>query len=188
METDVFTRSDHNIPFVTKWTAVWYYTGNVRRSLLRYKFYNARSYSQPYGRFLAVQLLKEGFLDVDLITWVPIGRKRLRKRGYDQVALLAESMGKEVNMVPAATLEKARDTKPQSSIGDSAKRRANILGTYRVSTPELVKGKRILLLDDIITTGATASECAKMLLMAGAKEVLCAAIAAAPHNKKKKCR
>ena len=62
-------------------------------------------------------------------------------------------------------------------MGSAEKRRANISGAYRASDPVLVNGKRILLIDDIVTTGATLSECAKTLLAAGASEVCCAAVA-----------
>ncbi len=62
-------------------------------------------------------------------------------------------------------------------MGSAEKRKANISGAYRAVDPELVEGKRILLIDDIVTTGATLSECAKTLLAAGAGEVLCAAVA-----------
>ena len=60
----------------------------------------------------------------------------------------------------------------------NTKRRANVLGVYRVTAPEAIRGKRVLLLDDILTTGATASEAARVLLTAGAEEVHCAAVAA----------
>ena len=78
-----------------------------------------------------------------------------------------------------ATLKKVRHNKKQSGLGDISQRRANVLGVYRVLDPEAVRGKRVLLLDDVLTTGATAGECARMLLTAGAKEVHCAALAAA---------
>ena len=65
----------------------------------------------------------------------------------------------------------------QSTVGSAEKRRANIAGAYRAADPELVQGKRILLIDDIITTGSTLSECARTLREAGAAEVLCAAVA-----------
>ena len=74
-------------------------------------------------------------------------------------------------------LLKVRDAAPQSGMGSAEKRRANISGAYAVPSPELVEGKRILLVDDIITTGATMSECAKTLLLAGADQVMGAAVA-----------
>lgn len=166
-------------PYIDQWTALWYYEGNVRRSLLRFKFHNRRSYAAGYGRLLAMKLMKEDRLDFDVLTWVPISRKRLRKRGYDQVALLAEKMGQELEVTPVSVLKKIRNNRKQSHIVGIAQRRANVLGAYTVVDPALVAGKKVLLLDDILTTGATAGECARVLLTAGANEVQFAAIAAA---------
>lgn len=154
----------------------------MRSSLLRYKFYNARSYGQAYGRLLAMKLTEDHPEPFDLITWVPISRLRRFRRGYDQVELLAHAVGKELGRSPSSLLKKIRNTPPQSTIRDAAKRRANVLGAYRVTDPALIEGKHILLLDDVLTTGATASECAKTLMIAGAKSVYFAAIAAASHK------
>ena len=82
-------------------------------------------------------------------------------------------------MIPVRTLQKVRHNRPQSGISGQAKRRANVLGAYRITDPQQLRGKRVLLLDDVITTGATAGECARVLLTAGAKEVHCGCIAAA---------
>ena len=167
-----------NLQFLDSFTAVWYYEGNVRRSLLRYKFYNARSYAAGYGRLLAMKLeanTPEGF---DCLTWVPVSSLRKLSRGYDQVELLAAAVGRELGTVPVPLLKKVRHNRPQSGIADAAARRANVLGAYRVTDPAAVAGKRILLLDDILTTGATASEAARVLKTAGAKEIYCAAVAA----------
>ena len=97
--------------------------------------------------------------------------------------LLAKAVGKELGMKPERTLKKLRNNPPQSGMKDFSARRANVLGVYRVIDPENLRGKRVLLLDDIITTGATVSECARTLLTAGAKEVYCVAVAA---NKEKR--
>ena len=166
------------LQFLDSFTAVWYYEGNVRRSLLRYKFYNARSFSCGYGRLLAMKLLREYPDGFDCITWVPVSSLRKLKRGYDQVELLARAVGRELGMQPVPLLKKVRHNRPQSGIAQEAKRRANVLGAYRVINPENVSGKRILLLDDVLTTGSTAGECARMLKTAGAKEVHCAVLAA----------
>ena len=100
--------------------------------------------------------------------------------------LLGLCAAAELGMELTPTLIKVRHTKPQSTVGGLSQRKANILGAYRVIDPDLVKGKRILLLDDILTTGATASECARMLLTAGAKEVKLATLAVASHEKQRK--
>ncbi|HIT33528.1 MAG TPA: ComF family protein [Candidatus Faecousia intestinigallinarum] len=167
-----------SISFVASWRALWYYEGAVRKSLLRYKFQNARSYAGSYGRLLAMRLLSEG-LEFDVLTWVPVSSRRRLRRGYDQVALLAQALGEELEIQPVQTLKKIRHNPPQSGIHGQAERRANVLGVYRAVQPERFAGKRVLLVDDIITTGATVSECARELRSAGAAEVYCAAVAAA---------
>ena len=174
-EVPEFSGQKKSIPFLAKWTVLWYYEGVVRQSLLRYKFRGRQSYASAYGRLLAMQLLPEKEC-IDILTWVPISTRRRCRRGFDQVELLARAVGAELGIPPTAVLRKTRHTPPQSSISGPAQRRANVLGAFQVTGD--VAGKRILLLDDIITTGATSSECARVLLTAGAKEVSCAALAA----------
>lgn len=169
--------------YLDSWLALWYYEGNVRRGLLRYKFYGKRSYVRGYGRLLAMRILREREGQFDLITWVPISRRRRAKRGYDQVELLAQAVGRELGMETARCLRKRRHTPPQSGIKGAAERRANVLGAFEPVEPERFRGRRVLLLDDILTTGATLSECARVLLTAGAVEVHAAAIAAAKYDK-----
>jgi len=178
-ESPEYPGRKENLQFLDSFTAVWYYEGNVRKSLLRYKFYHARSYADGYGRLLAMKLLQTNPEGFDCVTWVPVSRLRKLRRGYDQVELLARSVGRELGMTPTALLKKVRHNRPQSGIRDAAKRRGNVLGVYREVNREAISGKRILLLDDILTTGATAGECARVLLTCGAKEVHCAAVAAA---------
>ena len=118
--------------FLDSFAAVWYYERNVRRSLLRFKFYNARWLAEPYGRLLAMKILEthpEGF---DILTWVPVSRLRKLRRGYDQVELLAMAVGRELGMDPVPLLKKVRNNRPQSRIRGEAKRRANVLGVYRM--------------------------------------------------------
>ncbi len=118
-----------------------------------------------------------------MISWVPLSAKRLRKRGYDQAKLLAVEAARNLDCVAVETLRKVRNTDAQSSINDDSARRANILGAYEVPDPEFVAGKRILLIDDVVTTGATLSECARVLRTFGAKEVVCASLARARGQK-----
>ena len=195
-QTDLCRNCRENMPefgthkiklsFLAQWTGVWYYKENVRLSILRYKFYGRRSYAGAYGRLLAMKLLKEGWDDTDVLTWAPISRRRKFRRGYDQVELFARVTAEELGLTLVPTLRKIRHTKPQSLMGDAAHRRANILGAYAIMDPALVRDKRVLLLDDIVTTGATASECARVLLTAGAKEVKLATLAVASHETQRK--
>ena len=176
MDAPEYTKPKEKRQFLDSFTAVWYYEGNVRSSILRYKFCHARSYAVGYGRILAMKLQQEYPEGVDLITWVPISSRRKFRRGYDQGQLLAKAVSRELGWSNACLLKKIRHNRQQSSLKDAAQRRANVLGAYRVIRPEQVRGKRILLLDDVLTTGATAGECGRMLLTAGAKEVHCAAL------------
>ena len=178
-----FPGAKMKLSFVAQWTGIWYYKDDVRASLLRYKFGGRRSYASAFGRMLAMKLHRMQWDDMDLITWVPISRRRRFRRGFDQSELIARIVAQELDIPLVAATKKIRHTKPQSTMGDAAHRRANILGAYRVTDPMILKGKRILLIDDIVTTGATASECSRVLLTAGAKEVKLATVAVAAHEK-----
>lgn len=177
VETKICPKGKLKLQFLDSFAAVWYYEGYVRASILRYKFHNRRSYADGYGRILAMRVQEEYPEGFDLLTWVPISPLRKLRRGYDQVELLAKAVGRELNMEPVRLLRKVRNNPPQSGIRGYAARRANVLGAYRTEREEMIPGKRVLLLDDVITTGATAGECARVLLTAGASEVHCAALA-----------
>ena len=172
------------LSFLDSWVAIWHYEGEVRGSVLRFKFYGKRGYAAAYGRLLAMKLLQEHPEGFELLTWVPTGFFRRLRRGYDQAQLLAEAIGAELNMEAVPLLKKIRRNRVQSRIFGDAQRRANVLGAYKVIDPGQISGKRILLADDVITTGATAGECARVLLTAGADQVHCAAVARARHAKR----
>lgn len=176
--------SNSKYPYLNSWVALWYYEDMVRGSLLRFKFHGKRHYAETYGRMLAMKLSREERTDFDILTWVPISDRRKRKRGYDQVELIANALAQELGVTAQPCLKKLRDNPAQSGIVGQAERRANVLGVYQTLNADLLKGKSVLLLDDIITTGATAGECARVLLTAGAKEVDLAVVAAARKHKK----
>lgn len=155
------------------------YQEQVRSSIHRYKFGAVSSYAPCYG-LLVSQCVRDHLAGrYDLISWPPLSDKRRRERGYDQARLLAEHTAKCLGAKAVSTLRKVRDTPAQSSLQGAEARRANILGAYTCPVPELVRGKRILLIDDVVTTGATLSECARVLRTAGAAEVVCATLARA---------
>lgn len=156
-----------------------YYEEDVRESILRYKFSQTSAYAETYGHLLAECIAQRLEGCYDILSWVPLSRRRLKQRGYDQSLLLAKAVGAELGIPVQSTLEKQKHVPRQSRAGSPEKRRANISGAYRVPDPERVRGKRVLLVDDVITSGATLSECARVLRHAGAKEVLCATLARA---------
>lgn len=155
------------------------YEGDVRKSVLRFKFKGSVSYAECYGKLLADCIREHLSGKYDLITWVPLSVKRARDRGYDQAMLLALAAALALDDVAVEILVKKAHVKAQSTIEDREMRRANVSGVYELKDRELVAGKRILLIDDIITTGATLSECARTLLMGGAESVVCATLARA---------
>ena len=185
-DTESFPEIKNTLSFVAGWTAMWYYKGNVRNGILQYKFYGRRNRGTNFGRLLSMHLLQRKCTDFDVLTWVPLSAAKFKDRGYDQVEQVGRSVARELGQPLIPTLKKVRDTTTQSTLEALDARRANVLGAYVVTNPEAVKGKRILLLDDVITTGSTASECAKTLLFSGAKEVYCAALAAINPDKKHK--
>ncbi len=173
------------LTFLDSWVAIWYYEDQVRKSILRYKFHGAKSYAACYGQMLADRLRLEHPEGFDMLVWVPVSKLRKLRRGYDQVELLANVVGRELGLEPLPILKKIRNNRVQSRITGYAHRRANVLGAYRLTEPKIVKDKKILLLDDVITTGATAGECARVLLTAGCREVHCGVVAAARHDEKR---
>ena len=154
-----------------------YYTGVVRRSILRYKFKSASHYADVYSKLLADCIRECPDIKYDIISWVPLSSKRERKRGYDQAMLLAMATALELDDIAVETLKKIHDVQAQSELGDKKERSANISGAYEAADPEIISGKRVLLIDDVVTTCSTLDECAGVLLSAGAAGVVCAALA-----------
>ncbi len=175
-----YTRGNNSssADFITSCTAPLYYEKYVRKSLHRFKFSSRKNYAEIYAPMLAESIRKEFEDGFTVLTWIPVSKKRLRQRGYDQAELLAIEVGKLLDMKPVKLLEKNTDTKAQSAIGNEAeKRKINILGAYSVCNNELVENAKILLIDDIFTTGSTMSESAKTLLRGGADCVMGACVA-----------
>ena len=154
-----------------------WYENKAREGLLRFKFRGASAAARPLGELIARCAAEEFSGEFDVVTWVPVSRKRLRKRGYDQTELLAKAACRLWDTRPEKLLVKTVDNLAQSGLQDAAARRANVLGVYEPARGAKVEGRRILLIDDICTTGATLSECARVLLDEGAAQVVCAAVA-----------
>lgn len=156
--------------------ALWY-EGPVRTAVLGLKFGGASAAAVPLGALIAQCAAEQFAGEFDVVTWVPVSRKRLRKRGYDQAKLLAEGACRAWDTAPVRLLRKIADNPAQSALGEAAARRANVLGVYEPVNVENIAGRRVLLLDDVCTTGATLTECVRVLRDAGAANVVCAALA-----------
>ncbi len=150
---------------------LWYKDG-VREGMRRYKFEGGQGHAELFGRLMAQCFQDRWEKPIDLITWAPLHPKRKRERGYDQAELLARRVGELTGLPVESALEKTRATAVQSQTGENEARKANVEGAYR-ALPELdLMGKRIVLIDDVATSGATLAECASALRKAGADSVV----------------
>lgn len=156
-----------------------WYRDRVPDAVRRYKFEGGRNHAAAMGEWMAQCFAGRWNGPVDLVTWVPLSPKRLRDRGYDQARLLAERVGEVLALPVVPTLEKSRETGVQSRLEEESARRANVRGAYRLLPGADVAGKRLVLVDDVVTTGATLSECAACLRRAGAGSVAALTLARA---------
>lgn len=174
---------EQTVEFLDQCVAPLWYEGDVRHSHHRYKFSGMRGYAAAYSvlmRQCAEDRLKEDF---DVVCWAPLSKKSVHRRGYDQSELLACGVAKGLGLPAVPLLDKVRHTPAQSGQPDGAARRANVLGAYRLHPGKSVAGKRVLLVDDVVTTGATLSECARVLRTAGAIGVYGLVLAQTPERK-----
>ena len=140
------------------------YDGEIREEILNYKF-NEKSYL--YRTFLEFIKNSEKICTqikkYDIIMPIPISKKRMKQRGYNQSTLIAKGISKMFNIeYKEKVLVKIKDNKPQSELGQN-ERSINVQGAYKIKAQKQVFQKKILLIDDIFTTGNTANECAKAL-------------------------
>lgn len=149
--------------------ALGYFEGPLRRVVHGFKYNRRAELADPLAALLARSLDNDP-LAVDLLVSVPLHPDRRRARGYNQAALLAAELARRAR-IPLAeeALVRLRATRPQLGLS-AAQRRENVRGAFQARS-ELVRGKTILLIDDVTTTGATLEACAQALLQAGARRV-----------------
>lgn len=165
------------IEYVERCAVPLWYRDVVRESFHRYKFEGRDLYAPVYGKLMAQSVRDRLGLGFDVVTWAPLSQKRKKRRGYDQAELLARAVGTELDKPVLPMLRKTKDTAEQSSLASDEARAQNAAGAYEAAAAG--EGRRVLLVDDIVTTGATLSQCAQILLDAGAKEVWAAVFARA---------
>lgn len=148
-----------------------WYDGVLRDLIQRFKYDGFRPLARPLGDYLTRALRRLETTSFDLILPVPLHPKRERQRGFNQAGLLAARVSRQCG-IPLGRKDcvRVRDTPPQTGLR-AAERRKNVSGAFAVPHPERVRGLRLLLVDDVLTTGATADACARALLDAGAAGV-----------------
>jgi ComF family protein len=152
--------------------AVCGYEGVIMEAISRLKYGGLTRLAMPLGNLLAEYQDPDFELsENDLVIPVPLHTRRLQERGFNQSLLLARQVSRRRSIpLNFTALHRARQTQPQTQLS-GAERRKNVRGAFEVRKREAVKGKRILLIDDVFTTGATVQECAYVLREAGASEV-----------------
>ncbi len=154
------------------------YDGVLKDLVCLFKYKRRRSLARLFSSLL-IDFIKENYdiLDnIDIITYVPLTRRRINERGFNQSKLLAFNIAREFSLPLSDTLAKIRPTRHQNELSRD-ERLVNLKEAFKVKRASVLNDRRILLVDDIMTTGATMSECAKVLLGGGAKEVRCLALA-----------
>lgn len=161
------------------------YDEPFRSSFHRYKFYGHWHYSKVYGGWMADTLREYGVdtSQLDCVSWTPLSKKRLRSRGYDQSERLAREVSQRVGLPLVPLLRKRKHIAPLSRTEDADLRRKFIKDAYILRNGADVVGKRVLLVDDIITTGATLEEAGRILLENGAAEIYALTLARAGEHR-----
>ena len=150
--------------------SIYYYEGAVKDAILQLKFHGLKSIVPLLGSHMSAYM-SGNQLDADFIVPVPSHSKRIRERGYNQAELLARALASISGIsVEAKTLRRIKLVRPQSSSSSREERRTNVIDTF-VCSGEGVSGKRVLLVDDVCTTGYTLEACSRELRTACAAEV-----------------
>ncbi len=150
----------------------FYYAKHLRAAILAYKFNGAKAYAKVFAELLKDELepIKYMLGGFDMLVPVPLSQRRMNERGYNQSALIAEPLAEFIgaDYSPDA-LKRVKNTRRQSGL-KNYERKSNVLGAF--SAPDNVKGKSVIIFDDIYTTGSTVEECAKTLKGAGAGKII----------------
>lgn len=156
--------------------AVFVYQGNIRQSMYRFKYANRREYAAYYAREAAALYQDWVFKNqIEVIVPVPMYRWKKRRRGYNQAETFARALGRELGIpVDAGLVRRVRNTVPQKEL-NGGQRAANLKNAFQLAA-DIVKYKKILLVDDIYTTGATLDECSQAIKAVHSADIYFAAV------------
>lgn len=163
--------------------APYLYEGNVQKAVLNFKSSYMPFLAKRFARDMAKCIEENYFMSFDMVTYTPMTDRSIRKRDYNQAYLLAKEISALLDIELVDLLKKVRNTEEQKSLS-AQERKTNVYGAFDVKDKNAVFGKRILLIDDVKTTGSTLNECAKMLNIYGAQSVWAATLAVAVHKEK----
>ena len=156
-----------------------FYEEELRELIHVFKYGRVQTLAKPLGRFLASALPREQTFDV--IVPMPLYWRKRWRRGFNQAALLARELARRTHIPVSNALRRVKDTAAQAGL-TNAKRRRNVSGAFRARNKTALSGQRVLLIDDVLTTGATAASCARALRAAGARQVTLLTLARADRR------
>lgn len=158
------------------------FEGRIRELILNYKFNDQIHLVADFVDWMeGAARARMSVVDIDVVTAVPLAGKTMFKRGYNQSEYLARQFSQRINRKYVKSLKRIGNPQRQSSL-NAQERIENVTGTFQVTKPQFVRGRTVLLVDDIMTTGATVSECAKVLKESGARKVWVLTLARAQRN------
>lgn len=171
-----------NLIYLDKCRSAFDYDKPISTLIKRLKYDNGRYLVDVFSEYLANVYFKN-FIGTDVITFVPATEKSIKKRGFNQSQLLAEKVGEKVLVPVVDCLVKVKETDRQAKL-NREQRQKNLNQAFKVKDKALVKGKNVLIVDDVTTTGSTAHAISQKLKKAGAKEIYLLTIASvAPSDK-----
>jgi len=141
----------------------------LKKALWMLKYQGVKQLAKPLAELIRERIWKKLETENWLVVPVPLSKNKLRHRGYNQAELIAGELSDNVR---ADILFKKFHTKSQVEVKNKEERLANIIGSFEIKNPEKIKGKKIILIDDVLTTGATMREAKKVFKQAGAKKVV----------------
>ena len=167
---DYCTNCSFDRIYFDKSYSAFVYDGSIRDAILKFKFAGYGNFARIFAKHLAALAVKNN-LEFDVVAYAPMTKKAIKERGYNQAGLLAERFCDilECGDKLCNAVAKIKETERQETLGRT-ERKTNLIGAYRCIAN--VEGKRVLVIDDINTTGATLNECAKVLKRSGAVRVV----------------
>lgn len=154
----------------------------VNTLIRKAKYDNARYLLGIFAEYLSAAYFKNGF-NADALVFVPMTKKDLRRRGYNQTEILANKLSERINVPVSDVLFKKRETKRQAGLS-AERRKQNLTDAFAVTDKSAVAGKNLLIVDDVTTTGSTAEAIAVKLKKAGARTVSLLTVASVPPKDK----
>ncbi|HEX3027010.1 MAG TPA: ComF family protein [Clostridia bacterium] len=155
----------------------FYYEGPAKKGIRRLKYSRRVSVAPALAGYAAPVIVRKfGGADFDFVTFVPMSTREKKSRGFNQSELFASALARMLDLPCLDVMTKPFENRPQHDCAET-ERWGNVFGAFEVREGSAVEGKTILLCDDVVTTGATLNECAKMLRLSGAKKVFCSAAA-----------